>query len=465
MKPRSFIWIALCAGWLGLAAARLAAGTAEVTVDFSKVETVLSPLTFSMCASGYGGEGGQLPRQPGQQERLAALRVAMMRINLGYRTPGDPASGLVCLASGSDATIDGLDWLAAIRRSGAVPAVRLQMNPAVTPDIWVADAVSMVRQFNARPETRIDRWVIGNEPDAKKNGHTLESYTAGFIAIFQAMKAVDPAIQIGGPATASYQAAEDGFLKSFLRNLHAAGIVPDFVDFHTYGTGTNPITDADLLAVTKRKYLDEPADMRRFLITMWGPEVGGKMQMELGEWNLSWRSDARQLQHFATVWSALSLSYMVKSNLISRQYADKNGALGAVAEVANPGKDGVVYPAAVNDPMPIYHGIGMFTGEGLFRGFGREVVAVASSSDLVNAAASRDPRNIVVINSSPSDAAETTFTLAGVTAATVEVWQKNPENRDPVHLGAVAVAGGRFSYRLQPYTVTTFLVGAATDPR
>lgn len=444
-----------------MAGMRLAGGTATVAVDFGRVETVLSPLAFSMCASGYGGDGGQLPKQPQHQARLVALKVAMMRINLGYRTAGDPTSGLVCLAGGSDASIDGLDWLAAIRRSGAVPAVRLQMNPAVSQDVWVADAVSMVKRFNARPETRIDRWIIGNEPDAKKNGHTLESYTAGYIAIMRSMKAVDSTIQVGGPATASYQAAEDGFLKSFLRNLHAAGITPDFVDFHTYGTGTNPITDKDLLAVTKRKYLDEPADMRRFLITLWGPETGGKIQMELGEWNLSWRSDPRQLQHFATVWSALSVSYMVKSGLIQRQYADKNGALGVVAEVANPTKDGIVYPAAMNDPMPLYHGIGMFTGESLFPHFGREVVAVdvASSTGLVNVAASTNPRSMVAINSSPDDTTETAFTLAGVNSASVTVWQKNPANRDPVKLGTVEVKDGRFAYVLNPYTVTTFVVG------
>lgn len=464
-RSMSVLRSGLC-GLAMLAVARMSAGTAEVAVDFTKVETVLSPLTFSMCASGYGGDGGQLPKQPGQQKRIAALKIAMMRINLGYRTPGDPSSGLVCLASGSDPEIDGLDWLAAIRRSGAVPAIRLQMNPAVSQDVWVADAVSMVRQFNAKPETRIDRWVIGNEPDAKKNGHTLESYTAGFIAMFKAMKAADSAIQIGGPATASYQVAEDGFLKSFLRNLHAAGVTPDFVDFHTYGTGTNPITDADLLAVTKRKYLDEPADMRRFLVTLWGPELGGKIQMELGEWNLSWRSDKRQLQHFATVWSALSLSYMVKSGLIERQYADKNGPLGAVVEVTNPTKDGVTYPAAANDPMPIYHGIGMFTGESLFRGFGRNVVptTVTSSSGLVDVAASSGARNIVAINSSPTDASETIFRLTGLTTAAIEVWQKNAEHRDPVSLGELAVADGTFRFRLPPYSVTTFVVTVAGDP-
>lgn len=451
--------------WLGLfAAVRLAGGAATVAVDFNTVHTTLSPLTFSMCASGYGGDGGQLPKQPGQQQRIAALKTAMMRINLGYRTAGDPSSGLACLAGGADASISGEDWLDAIRRSGAVPAVRLQMNPAAGQATWVADAVSMLRQFNASPATRVERWIIGNEPDAKKNGHTLESYTAGFIAMFKAMKAVDPTIKIGGPATASYQAAEDGFLKSFLRNLHAAGVTPDFVDFHTYGTGTNPITDADLLAVTTRKYLDEPADLRRFLITMWGPETGGSMQMELGEWNLSWRSDPRQLQHFASVWSALSLSHMVKSGLIERLYADKNGPLGAVAEVANPTKDGVTYPAAVNDPQPIYHGIGMFTGESLFPSFGREVVAVdvASDSGLINVAASRGPHHIVAINSSPTDEADTTFALAGVTAASIAVWQKTPEHRDIVSRGTIAAAGGRFSYRLKPYTVTTFVVTPAS---
>ncbi|MBI3887104.1 MAG: hypothetical protein HY302_15465, partial [Opitutae bacterium] len=316
-QPRAFF--ALLAA--GLAGPHLAGATAEVTVDFATVRTVLSPLTFSMCASGYGADGTQLPHQPAQVARLAALKIALMRINLGYRTAGDPGSGLVCLAGGADPSLTGEEWLAAIRRTGAVPAVRLQMNPAQGPAVWAADAASLVREFNLTRRERIDRWIIGNEPDGK-TGLGLDAYTEGFIAMFRAMKAVDPTIAIGGPATASYQAPEDGFLKSFLRRLHAAGLTPDFVDFHSYGTGTNPIADADLLALTAKKYRDEPADLRRFLITLWGPEVGGALPIELGEWNLSWRADPRQLQPFATVWAALALSHMVNAGLIERQFAD-----------------------------------------------------------------------------------------------------------------------------------------------
>ncbi|WP_438481937.1 hypothetical protein [Oleiharenicola lentus] len=439
------------------------AGTATVAIDFDKVETVLSPLTFSVCASGYGADGTQLPRQPQQQAQLAKLKIAMMRINLGYRKAGDPTSGLVCLAGGADASISGEDWLAAIRASGAVPAVRLQMNPADSVETWAADAANIVRQLNATPATRIERWVIGNEPDHAKHGIGLDAYTQGFIAMFKAMKAVDPTIAIGGPATASYNSAEDGMLKTFLRRVHAEGLTPDFVDFHSYGTGTNPITDADLLAITKKKYADEPADLRRYLIGLWGQDVGGKMQIELGEWNLSWRSDPRQLQPFASVWAALALSHMVKSGMIERFYADKNGALGLVCEVANPTAKGATYSGAVNDPQPAYHGIGMFTGESLFRGFGREVVSVTttSSTGLLHVVASDEPRNIVAINSSPDDVAHVEFTLAGVGEAEISVWQKSPDNRDVIQLEKIRASGGRFSTELKPYTVTTFLVNAA----
>ncbi|MBI3885820.1 MAG: hypothetical protein HY302_08865, partial [Opitutae bacterium] len=114
----------------------------------------------------------------------------------------------------------------------------------------------------------------------------------------------------------------------------------------------------------------------------------------------------------------------------------------------------------VNDPLPIYHAIGMFTGESLFPGFGRDVVAVtvASGAGLLAVVASGHPRNIVAINSSPDASTDATFTLPGVAGAAVAVWQKNPAHRDVVRLAATRVADGKFSYRLEPYTVTTFVL-------
>lgn len=442
--------------------ARLFAATAAVTIDFNSVEHTLSALTFGMNASGYGANKTQLPRQPAQQRALATLGVAVMRINLGYLTPGDPGSPIVCLAAGADRSLSGDEWVAAIRASGALPAIRVQMNAAIAPEIWAADAANLVRHFNqpagGGATTPVTRWIIGNEPDANKL--TAETYTAGFAAMFRAMKAIDPAIQIGGPAVSHYKPS---YLVEFFARIAREGVVPDFVIWHSYGTGTSThLTDAPLLAITKQKYFDEPATIRAMLVKQWGAEIGSQIPIELGEWNSSGRADPRQLQHYDCVWTALALSHMVKAGITERFYTDKNSLMGVVCDLANPTKDGVTYAAQPNDPMPKYHGIGMFTGEKLFRGFGREVVTVTatSSTGLIDVAVSRSPMNIVAINSSPTEAARTTFTLGGVANASVEVWQKNAANLAPEIRAPIVVTAGSFAYDLEPYSVTTFLVTA-----
>ena len=446
-----------------LSSPRFPFSTTTCSVASVAVLKVLSPLTFSMDESGYGTGGTQLPNQPDQQFALATLDVAMMRINLGYVTPGDPNSGIVCKAAGASASITGDQWIAAIIAAGAIPQIRVQMNSAQSQSTWAADAANMVNYFNKTAgHTPVNRWIIGNEPDA--NGLSVATYSAGFIAMRTAMRAVDSTIKIGGPVCSYYNA---NFLTTFMSNLAAQGVTPDYIIWHSYGTGTTTnLADAPLLAITKQKYFDEPNTIRTMLVNQWGATVGGQIPIELGEWNSNSQANVRQLQHYDSVWTALALSHMVRAGIIERCYTDKNGLMGTVCDVANPTLDGVTYTAQPNDPMPKYHGIGMFTGEGLFPGFGSNVVAVSTTSGtgLVEAAASNNPRNIVAINYSPTDTASTTFNLTGVSSASVAVWQKNSGNQEVVNLGAVTASGGTFSYALNPYTATTFVVTPTNSP-
>jgi hypothetical protein len=58
------------------------------------------------------------------------------------------------------------------------------------------------------------------------NGESAATYSSRLNALYEAMKAADPTIQIGGGTTNAYDSA---FLKSFLK---VSGSRVDFVDFH-----------------------------------------------------------------------------------------------------------------------------------------------------------------------------------------------------------------------------------------
>lgn len=448
-------------GFVALATSVLSAGTATVSVNFNSTVRTIDPLTFSAVESGYGST--KLANDTDQQAEIALLNLAMLRINLGYQTPGNPNSTIVSKVAGADTSITGTQWVNAIKNTGAIPQIRVQMDAALPQSTWVTDAANMVTYFNFTTSNRVDRWVIGNEPS--DNGHTVESYAQGFVAMYNAMKAVDPTIKIGGPASAQYNSSATGFLKASLTRIEELGCTPDFVIFHSYGSGN--ASNATLLDETLQKYETNPADFRTYLINTWGSTVGGAMPIEIGEWNLKTSSDARQLQHYGTIWTALAMGRMVKSGVISRFYADKNGlTMGFLVDTANPTYGGSSYTGQPNDPMPAYHGIGMYTGASLFDGFGTQLVSttVTSSTNQVFAISSNNGKNIVAVNYSSSDNTVTTFNLTGVTNASVEIWQKNSGNQNPVSLGTINVTGGSFNYTLNAYTVTAFVVTPTNPP-
>jgi hypothetical protein len=448
-----------------MAALNILADTQTATVDFTTVIQTNNALTFSMDESGYGQGGTDLTVEPQQQTNIANLHVAMMRIDLGYSTPGDPNSTIICEASGASTTITGDQWIDAIKAAGAVPEISVQMNTANSQATWVTDASNMVEHFNIISTTnRVARWIIGNEPS--NNGLTTNTYSAGFVAMFPAMKAADPTIKVGGPADATYNSLANGEIKTILTIIHSDGVTPDFVDYHSYGSHGD--SDAALLASTPAQYDDDPVNLRSFLTGLWGASVGGAMPIQVGEWNLSGTSDSRMLENYGSVWSASAVGNMLDGGVsVMQQYADKNGALGAMCETADlnvTSPSNVTYTSSVNDPMPIYHGIGMFTGENLFQEFGSEVMQCTSSTTNIEVYASDNPQNIVAINKTPGTTSSVTFTLTGLSSGTLAVWQKNSggnlgnnSTNVPVNLGTVSVSSGSFSYNLAPYTVTTFV--------
>lgn len=425
----------------------------NITVDYTTVKRAVSPIQFSMDESHYGG-GKILTNDTIQQANIKKLGVAQMRIDLGYKTPGDPNSGIVCYADGCNQSISGLAWVNAVRAAGAEPEIKVRMSTTQGSQNWAADAANMVRYFNTTPGiTPVKRWILGNEPD--NNGISDTAYGNGFVAMYKAMKAVDSTIEIGGPANAWYNKT---YIQNVLVILNNNNIKPNFVDFHSYGMGgTDVKTDADLLSKTI-SYETNANDLRNLLISIFGTTETSKIDIEMGEWNMSWSADSRMLTHFNTVWSASALGHMVNAGELSRQYADKNGDLGALCESSPETNGSVTYNCNIGDPMPIYHGMGMFTGESLFPRFGTSLVSSNTTLANVEVYASDNPKNIVVINKDPSTTKAATIGLNGVNSGTVDVWQKGPSDKAPIKQTSVAINSGSFSYDLAPYTIYTFLV-------
>jgi hypothetical protein len=219
----------------------LLADTQTATVNFNTVIETNNALTWSMDEGGYGQGGTDITVEPEQRTNVVNLHVAMMRLDLGYSTPGDANSTIICQATGASTNITGDQWVDAVKAVGAVPEISVQMNSSISQSTWVIDASNMVKHFNITSTTnRVARWIIGNEPT--DNGLTTSTYSSGFEAIFPMMKAVDSTIKVGGPADATYDTSTSGEIKTILTNIKNAGLTPDIVDYHSYGD--HPDSDA-----------------------------------------------------------------------------------------------------------------------------------------------------------------------------------------------------------------------------
>ena len=431
--------------------------TNTINIDFATPVRQISPLAFSMDVSGYG-QGSYITNDTVHKQRIANLKLGMLRMHLAYQTLGDPTSPIVCHGSGCATSVSGDNWVTGIKTTGAEPVLIITVSGTHTTLQDQTDAVNLVKHFNKDTNNPVKRWIIGNELDNSGNPDHMDAttYSNRFNALYDAMKATDPSIKIGGPATAYY---DTNFIDTFLT---ISGNKTDFIDFHTYGQGgTENKSEATLLSETT-KYTTDLTDLQN-RINQKVPSRANTIEMQIGEWNLDWNSDPKQYTHFNTIWAATVLGKIIQAGGYSMQFADKNGALGALYETTGNG-------GTKNDPMPIYHAYGMFTGEGLFPHFGTTLVKVMNTNTNLEVFASDNPKSIVIINKNPTTSQQASINLAGITNGSITIWQKDTTLSAiaaPKNSGTQTITNGTIAYTFPAYSVTTFVIspsGTQTTP-
>jgi len=97
--------------------------------------------------------------------------------------------------------------------------------------LLVRDLVSHVVERYGRDEVRRWAFEVWNEPNLRVFWSARESdYLELYDASVRAVKAVDPELRVGGPATAAA-----GWVDDLLEHCRAEGVPIDFVSTHTYG--------------------------------------------------------------------------------------------------------------------------------------------------------------------------------------------------------------------------------------
>ncbi|MEV1176989.1 hypothetical protein, partial [Nonomuraea sp. NPDC049784] len=405
-----------------------AAAAAAVSVDFTRPVRTLSAADYGIGITGYG-DGSYITNDSKHRERLRTLKAGRMRIELHYQEPGNHASPIVCGGYKCDTTVSGDAWITAIRDLGAEPVIILQVDGRQSAEVNRDDAVALYQHF-AAAGTPVRRFILGNELNCactpEKPEMLASEYSRRFNMITDALDAQDPAVRIGGPATAWNDLS---YIRTFLEGSKDR---VDFLDYHDYGNGSDPVTDEDLLGSVIRGYETDLKEVSALAESV----LGRKIDIQIGEFNSDFDDPDghRTLAHFNTLWGAAALGQILHAGAAAYQYGDKNGQLGLTS---TNGEGGIQR----SEPLPIYHGIGMFTGEGLFRPFGTTMVQATADSDLLHVFASDAAKNVVLVNVG-TEPLDTTLTFTGLTAGTAAIWQSTADAWTPHRAGTVTVAGG-----------------------
>ncbi|WP_214413400.1 hypothetical protein [Sphaerisporangium fuscum] len=417
------------------------AAAADITVDFGTALRAVPRATFSADITGYGYH--HYITNDAQHRAMLTGLYGFARMQLVYKVPGDPTSAIVAGGTGADTTVSGDDWVSSTRSLGAEPMVIVPEDPV--------DAANLVRHFNAG-SAKITRWVVGNEPDPRMDAAT---YSARFNAVYDAMKAVDPTISVGGPAASNPNMA---YLRTFLAG---SGSRTDFVDFHKYGAGEKAACDGKLLADTPEWSGDVAAV--RALVQELAPSRAARIGIQVGETNSDWGvhpapagcdnigAEPVQYRNAAIWWAASVFGHLAEAGAWGFAFGDKNGALGLLYD--EPNANG----AGLNERMPLYQGLGFFTGQQgtALAHFGSTLVKSSTTLDGVEVFASSDPKVVVVVNKSTSPRSAVVSAGTGVTKATVH--QKDGTTvsyAKPTPLGTLPVTNGTLTLTLPGPSVT-----------
>jgi len=317
-------------------------------------------------------------------------------------------------------------------------------------------AAELVRYCNVENDYGFRYWEVGNEPDLYERrpsrsgdpAFDVDWYNAQFRAYAEAMKAVDPDIQIVGPAVTG------GWREWMPAFLAANGDIVDVISWHWYSHG-DELSDAEALAT--------PVEIEEQIETIrawWrDPEINPKGHRRptpplfLSEYSVSWASGVRRQlgAQVGALWDAEVVGRMANAGLEMAAHFSLQGSAGGTRW------HGLI--GMLEEPRPVY---GVYR---LYSHWGATQAAVESSDEpmLPAFASLRDDGSlaVLVVNKNPAAAREAALTVEGFRpSGSAQVWLQDEAHPVAQELPAVAVAE-TFPYTFPPYSVTLLILEPA----
>jgi hypothetical protein len=406
------------------------------TVDVSQTVLPIDPHAVGSCISTYGDT---VATSAPQRSALSQLSLGHYRIPIRWND-GNPVSS----ASGGPQNMSADEYVSAVLAMGAEPVIVIGGTTG-DDDIVPSDAANLVSHYTAMGVTT---FYVGNEPG--NAGMTIDQYATLFNSCATAMRAANASIKIGGPTWAYYD------LPTMQTFLEMSGANVDILDFHDYAMGNPPALTNDAALSGTDQWGTEVAA----LYTLLSQQGLTGRQVSVGEYNWAWQyddgidgGDPRFFQPIITVWAASVIGHVLTAGGWPFQYSDQNGPLGLTVQ-AGDDDQGMQQSA----PQPIYYGLGMWTGESLFRGFGANVVSSSCTDGGVEIYATSGPDVLLINKTTAVQNVEVAWNVGDGHA--VSVWQTNGTNAyaAPTKVASGAAPATSVYVALPALTVTALVV-------
>jgi len=194
---------------------------------------------------------------------------------------------------------------------GARPIVTVNLGTG-TPEM----AAEWVRWANKKNGYNVQYWELGNELEGGwELGHILpdgteitgEIYARRFLEFAKAMKAVDPTIKTGGPASSNDRGA---FIEELLRD---AGDEVDFISFHTYPVENRIQKEEDFFNEIFK--LEAATSKFRGWIEKYQPDRKNEIELAITEWNSKVVEDRITADLLNGLWCSIWVGEMFRDGI------------------------------------------------------------------------------------------------------------------------------------------------------
>jgi len=177
-------------------------------------------------------------------------------------------------------------------------------------------AAEWVRWANRKNNYNVQYWELGNELEGRwELGHILsdgtemtgEVFARRFLEFAKAMKAVDPTIKTGGPASSNDRGA---FIEELLRD---AGDEVDFISFHTYPVENRIRKEEDFFGEIFE--LEKATSRFRGWIEKYQPDRKDEIELAITEWNSKVVEDRVTADLMNGLWCAMWVGEMFRDGI------------------------------------------------------------------------------------------------------------------------------------------------------